>query len=97
MPLASLGTFWLVLDVLRWSRHAPGPGHDSDVTGPDLDLNFPDTHSGCDAGLRMTDVVSLGRPGSRTSGASPAAPLSPGINLNFQGPDAHFGSAIYCP
>ena len=95
MPVASLGTFWLVLDVRRGSRHAPGPGHD--VTGPDLDLNFPDTHSGCDAGLRMTDVASLGRPGSRTSGASPAAPLSPGINLNFPWPDAHFGSAIDCP
>ena len=60
-----------VLDIRRWSRRAPGPGHD--VTGPDVDLNFPDTHSSCGTGLRMTDVAMDSRP---TEKQAPAGELA---------------------
>jgi hypothetical protein len=40
----SHGTFWLVLDVQRGSRSAPGSCHD--VTGQDMiNLNLPDAFS----------------------------------------------------
>jgi hypothetical protein len=58
--LASHGTCWLVSDVLRGSSRAPGSGHD--VTGQDIDLNFPDAHPGCGTGLQSTDVAMDGRP-----------------------------------
>jgi hypothetical protein len=35
---------WLVSDIVCGSSRAPGSGHD--VTGPDIDLNFQDTHFG---------------------------------------------------
>jgi hypothetical protein len=44
-----------VSDVLHGSRSAPGSGND--VTGPDLDLNFPNTYFGCGTGLRMSNVA----------------------------------------
>ena len=58
-------------DVRRGSRRAPGSGHD--VTGPDLDLNFPDTHFGCGTGLRLRDVAMNSRP---TEKQAPAGELA---------------------
>ncbi len=48
------GTFWLVSDVLRWSLHAPGSGHDT--TGPDINLNFPNAQRRCRTGLQSSNV-----------------------------------------
>ncbi len=42
--LASPGTCWLESDVQRGSSRAPGSCHD--VTSPDIDLNFSNTHFG---------------------------------------------------
>jgi hypothetical protein len=64
--MALRGTFWLVLDVRRGSRSAPGSGHD--VTGQDLDLNFQDTHFGCGTGLRMSNVAMDRRPTGELAG-----------------------------
>jgi hypothetical protein len=36
--------------VLCWSRSAPGSCHD--ITGPDINLNFPDAELRCRTGLR---------------------------------------------
>ncbi len=65
--LASHGSFWLVSDVQRWS------GSGLDVTGPDFDLNFPDTHFGCGTGLRLPDVAMDRRP---TEKKAPAGELT---------------------
>jgi hypothetical protein len=54
------GICWLVLDVRRGSNSASCPGHD--VTGQDIDLNFPDAHLGCGTGLQSTDVAMDCRP-----------------------------------
>jgi hypothetical protein len=62
---------WLVSDVRRGSRSAPGSGHD--VTGPELDLNFPNTHFGCGTGLRMSNVAMDRRP---TEEQAPAGELA---------------------
>jgi hypothetical protein len=53
--LASHGTCWLVSDVGRGSSSAPGSGHD--VTGPGINLNFPEAHCSCGTGLRLRDVA----------------------------------------
>jgi hypothetical protein len=55
--LASHCTFWLVSrsDDRRGSSRAPGSGQD--VTGPDIDLNFQDTHFGSGTGPRSCYVA----------------------------------------
>ena len=67
----SHGTFWLVSDVRRGSSRAPGS--DQDVTGPDIDLNFPDTHFGSGTGPRSCDVAMDRRP---TEEQAPAGELA---------------------
>ncbi len=61
----------MVSDVRRESRSAPGSCHD--VTGPELDLNFPNTHFGCGTGLRMSNVAMDRRP---TEEQAPAGELA---------------------
>ena len=53
----SIVTFWLVSDVLRESRRAPCSGHD--ITGQDINLNFPDAQLRCRTGLRSSNVLHL--------------------------------------
>ena len=69
--LASHGTFWLVSDVQRGSSRASGSGQD--VTGPDIDLNFPDTHFGSGTGPRSCNVAMDRRP---TEEQAPAGELA---------------------
>ena len=54
------GTFWLMSDVGRGSRAAPRSCHD--VTGPDINLDFPDAKFGCTAQLGSSDVAPDRRP-----------------------------------
>ncbi len=60
MTPAAHGTFWLVPDVLRGSRRAPGTFHD--ITGQDINLNFPDAQLRCRTGLRSSNVAVDRRP-----------------------------------
>ena len=54
------GTFWLMSDVGRGSRAATRSGHD--VTGLDINLDFPDAQLGCTARLGSSDVAPDRRP-----------------------------------
>jgi hypothetical protein len=60
MTLLTSCTFWLVMDVLRGSRSAPRSGHD--VTGPDINLDFPDSQVGGETGLGSCHVAPDRRP-----------------------------------
>jgi hypothetical protein len=62
-----------VSDVRRGSSRAPGSGQDVRVTGPDIDLNFPDTHVGCGTGPQSCDVAMDRRP---TEEQAPAGELA---------------------
>ena len=48
------GTFWLLSDVGSGSRTAPCSGHD--VTGPDINLDFPEAQFGCTALLGSSNL-----------------------------------------
>ena len=86
--VVSHGTFGLVPDVLRGSRRAPSPGHD--VTGPDIDLNFPDTQFRCGAGLRMSDVAMDRRPTEKQAPAGELAGFTAlGTHEPSSGPAQH--------
>ena len=58
-------------DVGRGSRAAPRSGHD--VTGPDINLDFPDAQFGCTARLGSSDVAPDRRP---TEKQAPAGKLA---------------------
>ena len=49
------GTFWLMSDVGRGSRAARCSG--PDVTGPDINLDFPEAQFGCTARLQSRNVA----------------------------------------
>ena len=49
------GTFWLLSDVGRGSRTVPCSSHD--VTGPDINLDFPEAQFGCTARLGSSTVA----------------------------------------
>ena len=87
-PLVSHVTFWLVPDVRRGSRRAPGPGHD--VTGPDIDWNFLNTQFRCGAGLRMSDVAMDRRPTEKQAPAGELAGFTAlGTHEPSSGPAQH--------
>ena len=49
------GSFWLMSDVGRGSRAAPCSGHD--VTGLDINLDFPEAQFGCTARLGSSNMA----------------------------------------
>ena len=65
------GTFWLMSDVGRGSRAAPGSGHD--VAGSDINLDFPYAQFGCTERLGSSDVAPDRRP---TEKQAPAGKLA---------------------
>jgi len=67
------GTFWLMSDVGRGSRAATRSGHDVRVTGPDINLDFPDAQFDCTARLGSSDVAPDRRP---TEKQAPAGKLA---------------------
>ena len=71
MTLVTHGTFWLMSDVGRGSRAATRSGHD--VTGPDINLDFPDAQFDCTARLGSSDVAPDRRP---TEKQAPAGKLA---------------------
>ena len=71
MTFVTHGTFWLMSDVGRGSRAAPGSGHD--VAGLDINLDFPYAQFGCTARLGSSDVAPDRRP---TEKQAPAGQLA---------------------
>ena len=69
--LTTCCTFWLVTDVRRRSRSAPRSGHD--VAGPDINLDFPEAHVGCETLLGSCHVALDLRP---TEKQAPAGELA---------------------
>ena len=69
--LVTCGTLWLVSDILRGSRCAPRSSHD--VTGQDINLEFPDAKLRCTARLGSCDVQPDRRPTERQAPAGKLA------------------------
>jgi hypothetical protein len=71
MILWTCGTFWLVSDVRRRSRRAPGSGHD--VRSPNVNLDLPEAHYGYTTGFGGCNMAMDRRP---TEKQAPAGELA---------------------
>ena len=85
------GTFWLMSDVGCGSRAARCSGHD--VTGPDINLDFPEAQFGCTARLGSSDVAPDRRPTEKQAPAGKLACFDHGaLGTHKAGPTARHPS-----